>query len=257
LKCFFYLLQKVLLPTKHTFNDTQHEYEMFRNANNNNNVRKPYCKVCHDAGKPESEYTSHYVKSLPDRTGKTNIICPTLLSTNCRFCKKAGHTTKFCPTLADMKKDEDKKNRGIQKQKQEMAKVQKQEKKPRNVFNVLQMDSDSEEDMQEQEPVQKPMMTGYAAALMKPKPSCHEEKITALEKAIQTGFVSVRRHAVVSAPLKSEDECQVAEVVKAIQSGNVVVREKLLAMTTSKWALIESDDEEEEEEEEQEDNSAW
>lgn len=53
-----------------------------------------FCKVCKDAGKTETEYVSHYVK---DKTGK--ITCPTLLNQACRYCKKNGHTVKFCPTL--------------------------------------------------------------------------------------------------------------------------------------------------------------
>ena len=36
----------------------------------NVSMKKPYCKVCHDAGKTESEYTSHWVKDL---TGKLPV----------------------------------------------------------------------------------------------------------------------------------------------------------------------------------------
>jgi len=53
-----------------------------------------FCKVCKDAGKTETEYTSHYVK---DKSGK--IICPTLLNQACKYCRQKGHTVKFCPTL--------------------------------------------------------------------------------------------------------------------------------------------------------------
>lgn len=53
-----------------------------------------FCKVCKDAGKTETEYTSHYVK---DKTGKTT--CPTLLNQACKYCKELGHTVKFCKTL--------------------------------------------------------------------------------------------------------------------------------------------------------------
>jgi hypothetical protein len=54
-------------------------------------TKKPFCKVCQDAGKSELEYSNHWVK---DRTGKTT--CPTLLNTTCRNCQKLGHTSKFC-----------------------------------------------------------------------------------------------------------------------------------------------------------------
>jgi hypothetical protein len=76
-----------------------------------NIMKKPYCKVCQDAGKPESEYTSHWVKSMPDHSGKTTITCPILLSTECRFCGKLGHTTKFCPVVEQNKKEKEKAER--------------------------------------------------------------------------------------------------------------------------------------------------
>jgi hypothetical protein len=55
----------------------------------------PYCKVCYDAGKPKSDYTSHFVKDQPGPQGK--IICPTLLNQACRICHKPGHTSSYCP----------------------------------------------------------------------------------------------------------------------------------------------------------------
>lgn len=55
---------------------------------------KPFCKVCFDAGKPESEYTSHYLKSSPGPTGK--LVCPTLLNQSCLTCGNRGHTSSYC-----------------------------------------------------------------------------------------------------------------------------------------------------------------
>ena len=54
-------------------------------------TRTPFCKVCKDAGKSEAEYTSHFVK---DR--ERNVICPTLLSHVCGFCKKSCHSWGHC-----------------------------------------------------------------------------------------------------------------------------------------------------------------
>jgi flagellar biosynthesis GTPase FlhF len=51
--------------------------------------------VCFDAGRPEKEYTSHYVKDQPGPNGK--VICPTLLNQACRICNKTGHTSSYCP----------------------------------------------------------------------------------------------------------------------------------------------------------------
>ena len=70
----------------------------------NNSQKKPFCKVCFDARKPESEYTSHYVRTQPDSNGKTIVTCPVLNATECRYCFKFGHTTKFCNVLEEKKK---------------------------------------------------------------------------------------------------------------------------------------------------------
>lgn len=105
------------------------------------NVKKPYCKVCQDAGKPESEYTSHWVKDL---NGKTT--CPTLLSTECRYCFKLGHTAKFCNVLAKNNKEKDRAERKLQAMITEKPKPVVQ-KKPQNGFAALCEDSDSDEEV--------------------------------------------------------------------------------------------------------------
>lgn len=63
----------------------------------------PYCKVCHDAGRPSSEYTSHYVKDQPGPDGK--VVCPTLLNQNCRICQKPGHTSTYCSQYRSRRDD--------------------------------------------------------------------------------------------------------------------------------------------------------
>jgi hypothetical protein len=109
---------------------------------------KPYCKVCHDAGKSEKEYTSHYVRSAPGPEGK--VVCPTLLSQECGYCGDCGHTPKFCPTLAARKAAEQK----AQKQTARKEVIEKREAAPKpaaakkpssaNIFAVLDSDSDTE-----------------------------------------------------------------------------------------------------------------
>ncbi len=61
-------------------------------ASQSTNRTKMFCKVCKDAKKSESVYTSHSVR---DETGK--VVCPTLLSQECKYCKEKGHTPKYCP----------------------------------------------------------------------------------------------------------------------------------------------------------------
>ena len=53
-----------------------------------------FCKICFDAGKTEKEFSNHCVK---DKQG--SVVCPTLLSLNCRYCKQNGHTVSYCSLL--------------------------------------------------------------------------------------------------------------------------------------------------------------
>ena len=120
----------------------------------NNNSRKPFCKVCFDAGKPESDYTGHYVRSLPDRQGNSKVTCPTLLNTECRYCYEMGHTAKFCPVLGEKKqreerrqKDDDRRVREEENRIREEKKKQMEPKKQnsRGGFSAL-IDSDDEQE---------------------------------------------------------------------------------------------------------------
>jgi len=63
-------------------------------SNNNTNSNKAFCKVCKDAGCPETQYTSHFVKDQPGPNGK--VVCPTLLNQSCRICNQTGHTSSYC-----------------------------------------------------------------------------------------------------------------------------------------------------------------
>lgn len=65
-----------------------------------------YCKVCQDAGKPESEYRSHFTRESKDPNSK--VCCPTLLALECRYCFKSGHTIKYCKILKDNQKNKKK-----------------------------------------------------------------------------------------------------------------------------------------------------
>jgi len=73
-----------------------------------NSTKKSYCKVCHDAGKSEEEYTSHYVRSEPGPKGK--VICPILLAMICSYCSKNSHTISYCPEIKAKNKNDKKQN---------------------------------------------------------------------------------------------------------------------------------------------------
>lgn len=54
-----------------------------------------FCKICKDSGKPNSVVHSHNVRE------RGKVVCPILLSTECRYCRVKGHTPKFCPKIKD------------------------------------------------------------------------------------------------------------------------------------------------------------
>jgi hypothetical protein len=111
------------------------------------NGKKPFCKVCQDAGKPESEYTSHFVRTLPDINGKSIVTCPVLNSTECRYCCQVGHTTKFCPVLEKNEKRNKKDNyAAVQYEKSEQRisaiSAPRVENKYRGAFAAIDCDDD-------------------------------------------------------------------------------------------------------------------
>jgi hypothetical protein len=104
------------------------------------------CKVCKDAGKSESEYSNHFVK---DREGK--VVCPTLLSLQCRYCQKPGHTVSHCPTLQAKNKAEEKAKRTYQfKATDNNAPNSKAETRPKSKFGFEILD-DFEPETNEEE----------------------------------------------------------------------------------------------------------
>lgn len=160
---------------------------MSRNAKNTQ-TPKPHCKVCFDAGKPESEYTSHWVRTLPDRNGKSTVTCPTLLNTECRYCSQSGHTTKFCKVLEKHNKERE------YAAKVGIKKVAKKTPRPvANAFALLCEDSDTDEEEVSEYPtllkvvlptVKPEVKTGWAAIVAKP---AAEKKM--VESSKPTGLV--------------------------------------------------------------------
>ena len=60
---------------------------------NSTMTKKPFCKVCFDAGKDSAH-------PLRNATGQT--VCPYLLSLQCNNCHKSGHTVKYCTSSKKM-----------------------------------------------------------------------------------------------------------------------------------------------------------
>jgi hypothetical protein len=103
-----------------------------------------FCKVCKDAGKTESEYTSHFVK---DKSGKT--ICPTLLNQACKYCRQTGHTVKFCKTLKLNEKNK-KREEYFKKQHPEWQDELNMATKKMGSSFAAAFDSDSEDDSEDE-----------------------------------------------------------------------------------------------------------
>jgi hypothetical protein len=113
----------------------------------NNNSKKPYCKVCHDAGKPEREYTSHCVKTYDIKVGAMKVTCPTLLAIECRYCGQNGHTLKFCIVLEEKNKMDAQRARERARPQQQQQPVQQQpvqQQRPMNAFAVLAEEEEKE-----------------------------------------------------------------------------------------------------------------
>lgn len=214
---------------------------MSRNIKNSTPIQK-YCKVCHDAGKSEAEYRSHFTRESPDP--KSKVLCPTLLALECRYCFKNGHTVKYCSVLKENEKK--KKNEEVSARRVEKAKADVKTKGKsntnHNAFACL--DSDSEEDEeavnpQEEFPVlstaicrSEPVSFNYAAALTRPAAPKVAPKVEEVLKVQE-----------VVAPAA---KVQVAKV----QAAKVAPWASKTATATSKsWAAWDSESEDDEDDE--------
>ena len=144
-----------------------------------------FCKVCFDSGKDESIYTSHFVKSAPVNGV---IVCPTLKATECRYCRKSGHTVKFCKALQEKEK--------MNKKRKEMptkspVKKEKVVEKVRNPFDALNIESDDEDEEHLVPSIvtsaPKVALSGWAAIAAMPKKE-EPKKVTLVvkEKPVET-----------------------------------------------------------------------
>ena len=218
----------------------------------NSNTVKPmpmFCKVCLDAGKSESEYTSHFIRETRDPNSK--VVCPTLLGLECRFCFKPGHTVKYCTVL---KKKEKETNRS-QKSSEYNSKISltktKVSKTPNNAFACLDNDSDGYSGEEETKGLKKPIkkvgfsvndsfiskgltpIGSYAAALAAPAP-----KILSKAVDILVSQEKPKAHDLVTASVKATP---VPKLAPWASTTNRVVRK-------NNWAAMEESDDEDEDE---------
>lgn len=209
-------------------------------------ANKFYCKVCHDAGKPESEYTSHYVRSSPDRNGNTTITCPLLQITECRYCHKIGHTTKFCPVIAKYKKDEEKIARQAKYKEEEENKKKKtkNQSKKETGFAAIYMDSDTEEDTKVEVKVNNQVDTTNIDIEY---PALCENKVN---KPVKTGYAA----AIASKPADKVEVKTLSIKLPEInaKSAPQIKRESIAKKSWAEWSDSDTEDEDEYEEDYQE-----
>jgi len=198
-------------------------------SRNTNNVKKPYCKVCYDAGKSEREYTNHWVKDL---NGKTT--CPTLLNTECRYCHKFGHTSKFCDVLAIRKRD----TRWEHPRSEVVHKEQPQTnyRRPKNSFAVLCDNDVSNKEVSSNTIINdsEPLKNSWASIAAKPKK---------MNPVTKPGVVTLTGFGVKAS--EPTAKTQVAEM-----EAPPFVQKKYIPTSNRNWAdWSESEDEDENEEE--------
>lgn len=165
----------------------------------------PCCKVCQDAGKPESVFRSHFTRETRDPSSR--IVCPTLLSQECRYCAKKGHTVKYCPAL----------KKPVEKPKPKsktMPKKASNQKKPVNLFSCLESDNDESDNESVEEFPALPSQTTYASVLSNPK------KIAVVKEVV---------------------------IPKPVIERKLAPWAQTPAVNSNKWAAMDSDSEDEEE----------
>ena len=96
------------------------------NTNNNVNSRKPFCKVCADAGKTD---TAHFPRKTADPNSE--VVCPTLLSLECRYCFKNGHTVKYCTVLKERNARDEQDRRDHERHQRHLERQMEQERQSR------------------------------------------------------------------------------------------------------------------------------
>jgi hypothetical protein len=202
-------------------------------------AKKICCKVCQDAGKPENVYSSHYVKDL-----NGNVTCPTLLSQECRYCHKKGHTTSHCSVLKKQKEYEEKSSKPPLSPVKKEAPVQKKT----NVFAYLDINSDDESENEEQD--QFPELV-----VSEPKDPFEKEKNTPKKFS----YASMASKTVTEYKIEQIKQTNVTPFVETPKVKIQKVWPTLAQGQKKSWAQMEDEGSSDEEEDqfETEDNSAW
>lgn len=144
-------------------------------------MSKMFCKICLDSGKPESEYSSHFIRE--NKNPNSKIVCPTLLSLECKYCFKKGHTVKYCNTLLKKTKENAKREKRHQYnqhnvESSSLSNENKKDTKSTSKYSGLIIDSDEEDETEKEMEYKRKedqdqciKKFSYASIVMKPKES--------------------------------------------------------------------------------------
>jgi hypothetical protein len=172
-----------------------------------------------------------------------------LKDTECRYCFEYGHTTKFCPVLADRKKDVARREHAEKRQEEKKKEVKRE--KPKSGFAVLADSSDSED---EKKPVAKVAAKPVAKSVAKSvaKEVSFKEEFPALSAVLPTGAKPVTIGGWASVAAKSAEEFQNEKYAEQLRVNSIKRMMPPIAHPTVRknWAdWSDSDDEEDEYEE--------
>ena len=197
----------------------------------------PYCKVCQDAGKSESEFRSHFTRESRDPNSK--VICPTLLALECRYCFKNGHTVKYCDVL---KKNKQVSNREEKRCIVTKTDTKKTQEKKKNVFMSLDIESeDEEQSIKEDIEEEFPSINSSASLLIQ-------------QQYKQTNVVNYAA-ALAKPAVKIEEKPLQIAIVKQEPTRKKAPWATEIKQSTKSWAAWDSDSEEDEQEEQEEEEN--
>jgi hypothetical protein len=187
---------------------------------------KPFCKVCHDSGKTEAEYTSHFVKSEPGSKGK--VVCPTLLNQGCSYCHETGHTVSYCQVLKQNNKNKEKTQRVSVFQKGSSAVAVKSTTKT-NGFAALGLLDEEADQMEAHEQAEYPVLIHNQART-------HAQVQVQVKAPMMMSYASMANKAPVSGEIRQQHKTP-AVVTKS----RAIVTHNMVKKSWADWS--DSDDE--------------
>ena len=176
------------------------------------NAQKPFCGVCHKAGKSIDIYTSHFTKSNPGPSGV--VVCPTILTAICTYCKQTGHFKSACGVLKEKERMQHAQSKEMARESFKKVEEKKVVKKPTYISKFAAAFEEDDSDNENEKAVESKKV------LDKNFPALSEIKVVQKTKSLseKTSYASMASKPaapVVVAPVKpmANDELSLADYV--------------------------------------------